>query len=111
MNRIAYSVEEAAQLCGVSEENIREMIRAGKLLAQPMGATERGHLRIGAVELERFFLGMPRPSQTALGIGSVTVATAPATVATEHKTVSTPVRSRRSPSGRVGADREEIRYE
>lgn len=104
MSRIAYSVEEAAQLCGVSEENIREMIRAGKLLAQPMGATERGHLRIGAIELERYFLGLPRPTQAIVG-------TLQTTVATVSETVATPTRPRRSPSGRAGANREEIRYE
>jgi excisionase family DNA binding protein len=104
MNRIAYSVEEAAQLCGVSEENIREMVRAGKILAQPMGATERGHLRIGAIELERFFLGAPRPSQVGAALLQSPVATAP-------ETVATPARPRRSPSGRVGANRGEIRYE
>ena len=107
MSRIAYSVEEAAQLCGVSEENIREMIRAGKLLAQPMGATERGHLRIGAIELERYFLGLPRPTEP-YGKGLYTLQSP---VATAPETVATPTRPRRSPSGRAGVNREEIRYE
>ncbi len=107
MNRIAYSVEEAAQLCGVSEENIREMVRAGKLLAQPMGATERGHLRIGAIELERFFLGAPRPTEP-YGKGLYPTGSP---VATDARTVATQARPRRTPSGRVGANREEIRYE
>lgn len=51
--RIAYSVSEAAALCGLSEPNLRALIRAGKIIARQCG--EGRALRIGRKELERFF--------------------------------------------------------
>jgi excisionase family DNA binding protein len=84
VNRIAYTVAEAAELCGVSENTLRELIASGHIYAAKMG-----NLRIGHVELERYLLGIPRPTQND--------------VATKASTVATPGDLRRPPA-MVGAD-------
>lgn len=54
--RIAYSVAEAAQACGVSEPVIRAAIHRGDLYAVRLGTEPgKGDLRIGVEELRRFF--------------------------------------------------------
>lgn len=84
--RLAYTVAEAAELCNVSERQMRRLIADGAIYAVSMG-----DLRVGRVELERFLLNGPR---------SVTVATVLETVVTVAETVATPepVAVRRSPS-------------
>ena len=59
--RLAYSVAEAAQLLGVSENTVRAMINRNELFAVRMGqVAERGDLRVGRVEINRYLLGKPR---------------------------------------------------
>lgn len=72
LSQIAYSVEDAARLCGVSENTMRELIASGQIYAPKMG-----NLRVGRVELERFLLGLPRTS--------ITVATTVQVVATHDE--------------------------
>jgi hypothetical protein len=55
--RLAYSVEDAARLCGISEYSMRNLIASGQILAVDMG-----NLRVGRIEIERFLLGLPRSS-------------------------------------------------
>lgn len=62
LNQLAYTVEQAARLCGVSENTMRAMIRAGEIHAARFKSGDtRGELRVGRVEIERFLLGIPRP--------------------------------------------------
>ena len=75
--KLAYTVAEAAQLCSISERQMRRLISEGVIHAADMG-----DLRVGHVELERYLLGVPR-----------TVSTVPETVATPQS-----VAVRRSPS-------------
>lgn len=77
MDRLAYTVAEAADLCGVSENTMRELIANGQIHAAKMG-----NLRIGLVELERYLLGIPRPTPDAPRPALNDVATTAATVAT-----------------------------
>ena len=51
--KIAYTVEEAAGLCSLSENNLRELIRQGKIVARQCGSGRA--LRIGHAALEQFF--------------------------------------------------------
>lgn len=90
MNRLAYTVAEAAELCGVSENTLRELIAKGDIHAAKMG-----NLRIGRVELERFLLGLPRPALHSIEALN--------DVATTAATVATPGDSRRA-QAMVGAD-------
>lgn len=52
---LAYPVETAARLCGISENSMRNLIASGKIHAVDMG-----NLRVGRIEIERFLLGLPR---------------------------------------------------
>jgi len=70
MDRLAYTVAEAAELCSVSENTMRELIASGQIHAAKMG-----NLRIGRVELERYLLGIPRPTLNDVAITAATVAT------------------------------------
>jgi excisionase family DNA binding protein len=79
--RLAYPVAEAAELCGISERQMRRLISEGVIHAANMG-----DLRVGHCELERYLLGIPRVATTV----SETVAT-PDAVAV-RRSPSRPVR-------------------
>ena len=79
--KLAYSVAQAAELCNISERQMRRLIAQGKIHAADMG-----DLRIGVCEIERYLSGVPR----------VAVSTAPETVSTPE-----PFPVRRSPSRTV----------
>lgn len=55
LGHLAYTVEQAARLCGVSEHSMRNLIASGQVLAVNMGS-----MRVGRIEIERFLLGLPR---------------------------------------------------
>lgn len=76
-DRLAYTVAEAAELCGVSENTMRELIASKQIHAAKMG-----NLRIGRVELERYLLGIPRPAPDSLRPDLEGVATTAGVVAT-----------------------------
>lgn len=62
MNRLAYTVSQAAEVLQLSERTVRELIATGKLIARQCG-NERG-IRIGHAAIERF-LTEPDPELVA----------------------------------------------
>jgi Helix-turn-helix domain len=81
--KIAYDIEEAAALCSLSENALRELIRQGKIIARQCGASRA--LRVGHAELVRFFTTPEEPSEA--------VVTCSQSVVTPHAPRRTTVRS------------------
>ena len=70
--KIAYTIAEAAGLCSLSENNLRDLIRQGRIVARQCGSSRA--LRIGHAELERFFT-TPEPADGTVATVAETVAT------------------------------------